>query len=87
VPKQLAAVLGPLHSRFIKPLLSNHLAELARLTYVVNREIFEVKGKKWLNIPADYGRKIEIDKKLLGKIVAGKPEAWRSVPGFVKMAS
>lgn len=48
------------------------------LTYVKNKEVFEVKDGGWVDIPAGNGLGLEIDEEMVRKIAAEKNEAWRS---------
>ena len=49
------------------------------LTYVVKKEVFEVKDKGWVDVPMGPGIGVEIDEDMVGKVASEKPAAWRSV--------
>jgi galactonate dehydratase len=49
------------------------------LTYVVNKEVFEVKNKGWVDVPMGPGIGVDIDEDMVRKIASEKPAAWRSV--------
>ena len=49
------------------------------LTYVLNKEVFEIKDKGWIDIPAQPGIGVQIDEEMVRKVASERPAAWRSV--------
>jgi len=47
------------------------------LTYVVNKEVFEIKDKGWVDVPTGPGIGVEIDEDMVRKVGSEKPAAWR----------
>lgn len=49
------------------------------LTYVINKEVFQVKEKGWSDIPTDNGIGLEFDENMVRKIDVERSEAWRRI--------
>lgn len=49
------------------------------LTYVVNKDVFEVKDRGWVDVPVRPGIGVEIDEGMVRKVASEKNAAWRSV--------